>query len=234
MQNYIILNGQISTNIQGLLISELPPISKPRIRAEVEEIDGRDGDIITPLGYGAYDKEILIGLSYNYDINEVIAYFNTSGTVTFSNEEDKYYNYQIIEQIDFERLISFKTARVRMHIQPFKYSVEDNSKTFNITSETSIQIRNVGNIYSKPKITITGSDNIGISLNGVQLFQISLGTLGSITIDTDKMEAYTGTTLLNRLVIGDYDNFKLNVGKNIIAWTGTISKIEIENYSRWI
>ena len=234
MRNYINLNGNISTNIQGLLIQSLPPISKPKIRTQVEEIDGRDGDIITPLGYGAYDKQLSIGLYGDFDIDEVIKYFDTKGIVIFSNEPDKYYNYQITEQIDFERLIRFRTATVTMHVQPFKYSAEDNSKEFNINNETSIQIRNAGNIYSKPKLIITGSGNIGIYLNEVQIFQIELGELGSITIDTDLMEAYNGTNLLNRLVTGNYDNFKLNVGNNNISWTGSISTIEIDNYSRWI
>lgn len=234
MRNYIILNGNISTNIPGLLIQSLPPISKPKIRTQVEEIDGRDGDIVTTLGYSAYDKEFPIGLYGDFDINEVIEYFNSSGTVIFSNEPDKYYNYEIVEQIDFERLVRFRTANVKMHIQPFKYSAEDNSKVFDITNESSIQIRNAGNIYSKPTLIITGSGDIGISLNGVQLFQIELGNLGGITIDTNLMEAYNGGSLLNRLVNGNYDNFKLNIGKNIISWTGSISKIEIENYSRWI
>ena len=234
MRNYLILNGNISTNIQGLLIQSLPPISKPKIRTQVEEIDGRDGDIVTPLGYSAYDKSFSIGLYGDFDIDEVIAFFNTSGTAIFSNEPDKYYNYEIVEQIDFERLIRFRTATVTMHVQPFKYSAEDNSKVFNITDENSIQIRNAGNIYSKPKMTITGSGDIGISLNGVQLFQITLGDIGSITIDTTTMEAYNSTSLLNRLVIGDYDNFKLNVGKNIISFTGNVTKIKIQNYSRWI
>ena len=234
MRNYIILNGNISTNIQGLIIQSLPPISKPMMRTQIEEIDGRDGDIVTPLGYSAYNKELSIGLYGDFDIDEVIEFFNSSGTVIFSNEEDKIYNYQIIDQIDFERLIRFRTATVTMHVQPFKYSAEDNYKKFNITDENSIQIRNAGNIYSKPKITITGSGNISLYLNNVQLFQIQLGNLGKITIDTTQMEAYNGTTLLNRYVIGNYDNFKLNVGKNIITWTGSISKIEIENFSRWI
>lgn len=234
MRNYIILNGKISTSIQGLLIQSLSPISKPKIRTQIEEIDGRNGDIVTTLGYSAYDKEISIGLYGDFDINEVIQYFDSEGTIIFSNEPDKYYNYQIIEQIDFERLIRFRTAIVKLHMQPFKYSAEDNSRIFNITNETSISIRNAGNIYSKPTMIITGSGNIGISLNGVQLFQIELGELGSITIDTTQMEAYKGNILLNRLVTGNYDNFKLNVGNNIISWTGSITKIEMDNFSRWI
>ena len=123
--NYIILNGIHSDYVPGLLIQTLPPISKPMVRTTVEEIDGRDGDIVTKLGYSAYDKSFEIGLYGNYDINEIIAYFNTEGTVVFSNEPDKYYKYQILDQIDFEKLIRFRTATVTMHVQPFKYSTTE-------------------------------------------------------------------------------------------------------------
>lgn len=238
MANSLILNNISSTTIQGLLIQSLPPISKPRIRAEAEEIDGRDGDIITTLGYGAYDKEFQIGLYSNFDIDQIIAYFNSSGVVTFSNEPDKYYNYQILEQIDFEKLLRFRTATVRMHVQPFKYSLTDNSKTFNISQETTqMQIRNSGNIYSKPIITITGTGTINLYLNQIQLFTISLGeTESTITIDIANMNAYNPSTnvYMNRQVVGNYDNFKLSIGKNIISWTGSITQIQIKNYSRWI
>lgn len=234
MINYIELNGVNSQTIQGLLIQELPPITKPKIRTQIEEIDGRNGDIITPLGYGAYDKTILIGLYSDFDINQIISYFNSSGTVIFSNESDKYYNYQIIDQIDFERLVRFRTASVKMHVQPFKYSATDNSKTFNIDDKTSISITNAGNYYSKPILNIMGSGTINIYLNGLQIFNIALGDIGSIIIDTENMEAYNGTTLLNRSVIGSYDSFKLNVGSNIISWSGTVTGINVQNYSRWI
>ena len=234
MKNYIELNGVNSQTIQGLLIQELPPITKPKMRANVEEIDGRNGDIITQLGYSAYDKVVVIGLYGDFDINQVAEYFNSSGIVTFSNEEDKYYKYQILDQIDFNRLIRFRTANVKMHVQPFKYSLTDNSKIFTIDNETSIDITNAGNYYSKPVMTITGSGTLQISLNGIQIFTISLGNEESITIDTENMEAYNGTTLLNRSVIGNYDNFKLNSGKNTISWSGTVTQIQINNYSRWI
>lgn len=129
MRNYIILNGTNSNTINGLLIQELAPISKPLQRTEIEEIDGRDGDIITPLGFSAYDKEITIGLHGNFDINQIIAFFNSEGTVTFSNEPDKYYNYTIYQQIDFERLVRFKTATVTLHCQPFKFATTGESQT---------------------------------------------------------------------------------------------------------
>lgn len=237
MRNYIELNGISSNEITGLLIQSLPPISKPMIRASIEEIDGRDGDIVTQLGYSAYDKTLSIGLYGNFDIDDVISFFNSSGTVVFSNEPDKYYNYQILDQIDFERLIRFRTADVTLHVQPFKYSSVENLKTFNISGgTTNVSIKNNGNYFSRPIITITGTGTINLSLNGNQIFVINMGTNNQVAIDTNLMEAYNPNTqiLLNRNITGNYDNFKLNVGTNTISWSGSITQIQIQNYSRWI
>lgn len=127
--NYIILNGVDSRTITGLMIQELPPIIKPAMRTQVEEIDGRDGDITTPLGYAAYDRAVTIGLYGNYDIDAVIEFFNSSGTAIFSNEADKIYTYSITDQIDFERLIRFRTAEINLHVQPFKFSTAEKPLT---------------------------------------------------------------------------------------------------------
>ena len=237
MRDYIILNGVNSNTITGLLISKLPPITKPKQRTTVEEIDGRDGDIVTKLGYSAYDKEIEIGLYGDFDIDDVMTFFNGEGTVTFSNEEDKYYNYQILDQIDYEKLIRFKTAKVKMHVQPFKYSAVEGTRTFTISSEEEITINNSGNYVSKPVVTINGTGTINLEVNGYEVLVINLGdSANSVTIDTANMEAYNQNTgqLMNRDVTGDYDNLYLNAGKNIISWTGTITQIQITNYSRWL
>ena len=236
MRNYIILNDKNSNEITGLLISTLPPISKPKIRTTIEEIDGRDGDIVTKLGYSAYDKELQIGLYGDFDINEVISYFDSEGTIVFSNEPDKYYNYEIFEQIDFEKLIRFKTAQVKMHVQPFKYSSVESTRTFNITNETEISITNNGNYFSKPVITITGTGTINLNINGYQVLVIDLSESNEVAIDTENMEAYNPTTksLMNRQITGDYNDLNLKVGTNTISWSGTITEISIENYSRWL
>ena len=143
MRNYIILNGKNSNEINGLLIQELPPISKPQIRTETEEIDGRDGDIVTKLGFAAYDKEISVGLYKDFDINEIIAYFNSEGTIVFSNEPDKYYNYQILDQIDYERLVRYRVATVTMHVQPFKYSATEGTITIDSSDTVSGEGSNI-------------------------------------------------------------------------------------------
>lgn len=381
MQDYLILNNKSSKDIQGLIISTLPPITKPQMRANIETIDGKDGDEITKLGYSAYDKEITIGLAKNYNVDDVIAYFNNnqSGKVTFSNEPDKYYNYTILEQIDFEKLLRFKKAKVKFHIQPFKYSnverkvsfsnseevltdnlleintptnslagidftlVDDDtfilngtatyghqialntknqtwepgeykisfellegsysqigsgsfgflfyladnvtelssnfnssgSVVININEEitaspylwigygtnqafaefnnakfkidvkkvettyalNTIKVRNNGNYFSKPIITLSGSGIINLSLNNYQMFSIDFGNISNkITLDIENMNAYNPDTqeLMNRQVQGNYDNFQLKIGLNNITWGGELSNIQVSNYSRWL
>lgn len=233
--NNVILNGKKSELVNGLLIQSLPPISKPLMRAMLEEVDGRDGDIITKLGYSAYDKEMVIGLHGDYDVDDVIQYFDSDGIVIFSNESDKYYRYSILQQIDFERLIRYKVAVVTFHVQPFKYSTIEKAITFAITGNTqSVTVRNSGNIQSRPTLTIYGSGTINLSLNGYQIFAIDLGNEEYITINMEQMEASKDGILKNRLVSGDYDNFFLDIGQNTISWSGTVTSIAVENYSRWI
>ena len=233
MRNYVIQNGNDSRYLKGLLIQELPLITKPVMRTSIEQIDGRDGDVITRLGYSAYDKKMKIGLFGDYDIDDIIPFFNSSGTVTFSNEPEKYYMYDILDAIDYERLVRFRTAEITYHVQPFKYSNIEKLKVFsNPTSD--ITIRNNGNYVSKPIIHIKGTGTINLSLNGVQLFRIDLSTTNSITIDTGRLEAYNDDVLMNRYVVGNYDKFVLKVGANSVSWDGTLTYIAFEKLSRWI
>lgn len=233
---YIILNDKPSWQVQGLLIRSLPPVTMPKMRTQIEEIDGRDGDIVTPLGFAAYDKTVEIGLTYNYDIDDVISYFNSSGRVVFSNEPEKYYKFSIYDTINFERLIRFRTATVKFHVQPFKYSDVEGEKRFSFSgSSGNLTIRNSGNYFSRPTISITGTRIVNLSLNGNQIFVINFDGTETITIDTEQMNAYGADgTLKNRKITGAYDNFLLNPGNNVVSFTGAVQGITINNYSRWL
>ena len=233
MRNHVIQNGKDSRYLKGLLIQELPPITKPLMRTSIEQIDGRDGDVITRLGYSAYSKKMKIGLFGDYDIDDIITYFNSSGTVTFSNEPEKYYVYDILDAIDYERLVRFRTAEITYHVQPFKYSSIERMKVFS-NPTSNITVRNNGNYVSKPIIHIKGTGTINLSLNDVQLFRIDLITTNSITIDTGRLEAYNDDVLMNRYVVGDYDKFVLKVGPNSVSWDGQLTYIAFEKLSRWI
>lgn len=230
MINYIELNGTKSTDVKGLIIQSLPPISKPKMRTSIEEIDGRDGDMVTRLGYAAYDKEVSIGLHGDFDIDDAIAFFDSEGEVVFGNERDKYYRYQILDQIDFERLLRFRTATVKLHVQPFKHDAVD--RVFEAIGK-SVTLRNRGNVASRPTVTVYGSGTVELAINAVTVLTMAISG-GYITIDSEKMNAYHGDALVNRSVSGDYSDVKLNVGENTISCSGAVTEIKIEDYSRWV
>ena len=121
--NSIIWKGVPSTTIKGLLISQLPPISKPPMRVSETMVDGRDGSIIEELGYSPYDKSLVIGLHGDFDINKIIKYFTGEGEIVFSNEPDKVYTAKIVGQIDYTRLLRYRQATIPFRVQPFKHKL---------------------------------------------------------------------------------------------------------------
>ena len=232
--NYITLNGMRSTLIKGLLISSLPPITKPLQRTSIEEIDGRDGDIVTKLGYAAYNKKMTIGLFGDFNIDDIIEYFDSEGKVIFSNEPDKYYNYKILDQIDFERLMRFKTATVVFHVQPFKFSAVDDTVTYSYLSEhTYITGRNLGNVISRPEVTIYGSGTVVLTINE-KTITVVIGSNEYITLNGTTLNAYKGDTLKNRSITGNLKDLWFKIGQWSISWTGTVTQIIVKDGSRWI
>lgn len=127
---HVIINGNDSRQLTGVQVLEISPIHKPAMRRTIEYIDGRDGDIVTKLGYEAYDRYIVIGLHDCFDIDKISQFFESSGTITFSDEETKYYTFQMIDGIDYEKLNEFRKAKITFHLQPFKYSTVDGMVEF--------------------------------------------------------------------------------------------------------
>lgn len=222
-----------SETITGLIITDIPPISKPKMKTTITKIDGRDGDIIEELGYESYSKSISIGLTRNYDIDEVMKYFTGEGELIISDEPDKVYKSQIIEKIDYERLIRFKTAVVKFYTQPYKYLKDEKSISLEINDESSLKVNNVGLEKSKPIITLEGTGTIEIALNGSNLFKYTFPENETkVVVDSLEEEAYLDNVLKNRNMLGTFPI--LEVGENTISWSGSLSKITIEPKSRWL
>ena len=119
-------------------------------------------------------------------------------------------------------------------MQPFKYSLSEGEIERPIGNNSEVQVNNSGNVFSKPILTLNGSGTCGVYLNGSQAFSVDFTINDEITIDTDAMEAYSGTTLRNRIVTGGYENLYLPTGVNILKFTGSVTNCIIENYSRWV
>ena len=236
--NTITLNGTSSTTVTGLLIQELPPITRPKMRTQQTTIDGRAGDIITDLGYDAYDRETSVGLHGAFDIDSVIAFFSGKGEAVFSNEPDKVYDYEFLEKVDYNRLLRFRTAKVKMHVQPYKHKYNETPEVKNLSGASgTFTITNAGNFYANPVIDIVGSGTVTLEVEDGLLthsFSVDMSNDGEVIVDTEKLETYYGNALKNRLVTGNIGNFKLNPGANTINWSGAITRLSFTRFSRWI
>lgn len=232
MMNYVVWNNKDSRDINGLLICELPPITKPNMRVKETVIDGVDGSIIEELGYESYDKTITVGLKIGADVDEIIEYFTGNGEIVFSNEPDKYYRARIIKGIDYQRLLRYRTATVTFRVQPFKYDSTEVGVSVAPTSDRII-IDNLGNYTAKPLITIKGSGVVGLALNGVTICTYTFPDgEDTVILDSEKQDAYLGELLKNRNMVGEFPIFEK--GNNVISWIGTVEHIQVKRYSRWL
>ena len=161
--NSLIWKGVPSTTIKGLLISELPPITKPPMRVLETTVDGRDGSIIEELGYSTYDKNVVIGLHGSFDINKVIKYFTGEGEVVFSNEPEKVYTAKIVGQIDYNRLLKYRQAVIPFRVQPFKHKYNEAFKEPQTATATgtNIVLKDGGNSTIKNIVVGDGSKTEG-------------------------------------------------------------------------
>ena len=230
---YIEWKGKRSDTIPGLIICELPPISKPKMRTSITKIDGRDGDIIEELGYESYTKNVKIGLTRNYDIDAVAKYFTGEGTIVFSDESNRVYNSKIIDKIDYNKLLHFKTATVKFHTQPFKYLKDEKPTELTIGSETSLIVQNLGLEKSKPIITLKGSGTVELIINNNSILTYNFPEEeSSVVIDSIQEEAYLDGIFKNRNMLGIFPI--LEPGDNVLTWSGNLTQIIVEPKSRWI
>ncbi len=230
--NYIIFNEKDSRDMVGLLISELPPISKPNMRVRETTVDGVDGSTYEELGYESYNKSVVIGLRIGADVDKIIEYFTGEGKVVFSNEPTKYYKAKITKQIDFARLLRYKVATVNFRVQPFKY---DNIEVERVSQagKTSMVIENNGNHTAKPAIEIVGSGEIRLTVNGNEMFKYTFPSGdNAVVIDSEKQDAYFGVDLKNRNMYGEFPIF--DKGSNVVSWEGDVESVKITRYSRWL
>ena len=223
---YFIYNGIDSRQYNMILTKTPNRIRPPRIYTE-QVAYGGDGSIITPLGYGSYDMSLNVGIADTTYIDEICAWLNGSGELTISDDPGKYMNVHFLEQINFEKLMKFKTASITVRCQPFRYKVNDNVYS---TSNKTFTVTNAGNYVSRPCITILGTGTCSVSVNGNKIFDVSELP---ITIDSLSFESYYNGINKNRKKTGGY--IELNPGSSKIEVTGdNVGNIEMRRCDRWL
>lgn len=216
----------------GVVITKKPFIPMPERRVTYEDIPGRNGSLTVDDGtYMDITITVDCGFASNEfkeKANEIKAWLmGPPDKLIFSDEDDKYYEAQVVNKFDITQSINIiGEFPVVFNCKPFKYSVM--SDIITITEPDTIY--NIGTIESEPIITIYGSGDVSITVNGNTFFINGLNEY--VTVDSPIKNCYKNTELWNNKMQGEFP--VLSVGDNQISWAGNIEKIEIIPNWRWI
>lgn len=230
MYQYFTFKG-INSLDMGVVMLKAPSIYKPSKKVNEIEIAGRNGILHEDTNaYENYTKEAECYVTDRSKIDEVCAWLNGYGEVTFSSEADKIYRAFIKNQIPFNNiLLNLNDFLVQFDCFPFKYSVNKADEEMSLTTGTTIY--NQGTVYSEPVITIFGTGDVTIKINDKD-FTVT-GIDGYVTINSEVQEVYKDSTNKNNS-FSALDFPKFQVGANTISWIGNVEKVEIQPSWRWL
>ncbi len=226
MNSWFTWRGTLCTEY-GIHVVQQPEIIRPPERVTFQSIPGRSGTLTTLEGQDVYDDFILsveCTITDTSRLNDITQWLKGSDKVTFAIRQGGFYYAHIVNQIPFEQILRGHLHRrftVNFRCQPFFYlsDVEDI-----IVSESGAFINNPGSVFSEPVLSVVLTGDAEITV-GNSCFAIT-GLTGTVTVDTPLMETYKTYSSHNSHMSGDYPT--LQVGQNIIAWSGGVAQIIIK------
>lgn len=213
----------ISSDHMKVIAKEEDFIARAPQRFEEVPVEGSDGTILIPLGYGQIQKELDVQILDVNKVDEVLSWLNGEGELEFNGRVSKVYFY---DGFDVNRFVTLKKAKISYIRDPFWYKNDD----FYVSVTTGVI--NEGNIYSKPTIKLTGSGTVDMSINGTR-FKYTF-TDPYVEIDCDRMkETYNGLSRSRNIELGlEYPH--LIPGNNPVVIYSGICTIQMKRKDRWL
>mgnify|MGYP006910803671 CR=1 FL=1 len=225
MNDWFEWNGVRCTQY-GIHVSELPPPTIPSERMTYTNVPGRPGSLTTLEGEDVYEDVVLTAQCFLADpmkIPAIAAWLKGSGKVAFANRQGGFYYARVANQISFEKILRGNPHRsfaVNFRCKPFWY--QKNVAPIALTQSGSF-VTNPGNVYAEPVITVYGTGAITLMV-GMIITELE-GISGSITLNSQLQEAYSGTTSMNGAISGEFP--VLLPGQNAVSWTGNVTSLNV-------
>lgn len=230
----------VSSDDFGIFVSTLQPVPHAQQRyttGYTREPFGIPDDVFEPINYGIDFYKF-----FPDDLNDsaLRAFLINGQTLQLSTYPDVYF--KIITMNVTETSGTADNRRINYHLsftlKPFRYGLDNNW----ITLESGDTVENVGTWYSKPIIElIKPNGDITITINNVDYelkgfisdSSSEVTPLEMVYVDTSRLIVYLGN---NTLIVGA-DNGRLpqlEVGENVISWTGEVQSVRIRTNWREI
>lgn len=162
------------------------------------------------------------------------------GRLIFKDENDKFINAIISENLDFEEILKTKGngAITFFCADPYWYAIQDDEFTYTDQNEKTFDRK--GTAISYPVYTIEGQCNkVSIHTNGdVMTVNTPLSSGEKLIIDSEKLTAYIEKDGVKRSVLMHLDNLDFPVlkqkgNKVKVTVEGTMSKYIVKCNSKW-
>lgn len=234
---YFIFNGVSSAEF-GVL--ESAKIRKRASRAsDYIKIPGRASPL--SIQRSEMDETVMdfvIGLRGRGNIDSIYKWLSGAGRLITSENTNQYMNATCNDEITPERAgRSMGKVAVSFRCDPFAYAIANDPTEYTTSPAT---FKTIGTIYSEPIITITGSGEITLTVNGVALRITDV--VGNVTIDVPRRLAYstdgngkktvcldhTYGNLWDMLLVPDPDAF------NRVSWAGNATSVSVQKNERWL
>lgn len=226
----IIYNGQSSKDFKIRIYNDLShELSSRDIDTEV--VPGRDGVLLVD-NKRLKPVERAFPLKLIDDVfdktTEISEWLGAKGwhELEFSWDEGFVYKATVINTISIKEVLKhFGRLQVVFLMHPIKY-FKDNAKITLIKGQTVV---NRGNVEAQPLIELIGNGNTTITINGRNMVLEDVQT--NIILDMQNKMVYSGNLSAWDKVIRE-ENTELpylDIGNNIISWTGDFEMKMVKN-----
>lgn len=233
----IIYNG-VSSEDLGLIVVKLPDFHRAPRRVTQTDVPGRSLPVIADEGgYDTYQTTIEINMN-GVPLRTAYGWLRGEGWMISSDEPTlKAYVY-LYAQINDERFRvdgdCYDTIKAQVLVAPHLREVDE--AAIELTEAATFQGR--GHDPAEPTITVTGTGDINLMVNGASVLIDGLD--GSITIDSEAGVAYTvvdGEKTWAGSMVTLMDGWpKLNPedGANLVNWSGSVQAVAIQPNWRYL
>ncbi|HDR3343485.1 TPA: phage tail family protein [Bacillus cereus] len=219
------IDNQLASDY-GICMVERPVIPTAEQEVEYIEVPGRHGSLTKKGAFKDVPLKIKFNMLEEENIKPLVRRMKAwlmNGKTLYFTDDDVYRKIKHVVIGDIANEIEeHGEFEVDFTLDPFEYTEDANIM---LTSPGSIY--NPGTMESTPMLFVAGNGTFRIFINDVS-FQIK-DVNGSVVIDSDLLEAYSGTVSMNDKMIGGFPEFQ--IGENKIEWSGAIQFISIQ--PRW-
>lgn len=235
----IIFNG-VSSEALGLIVTKLPDFHRAPRRVTQTDIPGSSVPVIQDEGgYDPYETTMEINAN-GVPLQDIYAWLRGEGWMISSDEPDLMAYVYLYGQIEDSRFrvegYCYDNLVIPIQTEPYLREVDEAG----ITLTTAGTFAGRGHDPALPAITVTGTGDINLLVNGASV--LIDGLSGSITIDSETGVAYTGAGdqmewagSMVSLQEGDsWPQLKPAGETNLVNWSGTVTSVVIQPKWRYL